>query len=319
MLEMLDAAELSWQRDAFRDDVIAGLSRTPKTLPSRWLYDDRGCRLFEEITQLEEYYPTRTETAILRDHAAAMARFCGAAPVLVEYGAGAAVKTTILLEALRPRLYVPVDIAGDFLAQSAARIARRFPGLPICPVIADFTADFDLPADLPAGASRCGFFPGSTIGNLDAAETSAFLHRMRAQLGPGGTALIGVDLRKDLGTLLAAYDDRKGVTAAFDLNLLTRINRELDGDFPPDGFRHEARWNAAESAVEMHLVSREDCVVTLQGRRFAFRAGESIHTESSRKYDLDGLADVAGPCGWVVEQGWTDSNRLFAVAGLRAR
>ncbi|KAA2212383.1 L-histidine N(alpha)-methyltransferase [Teichococcus oryzae] len=315
---MLDAPETAWQHDAFRDDVIAGLSRPRKTLPSRWLYDDRGCRLFEEITRLDEYYPTRTETTILRDQAAAMAGFAGPAPVLVEYGAGAAVKTAILLEALRPSLYIPVDIAGDFLAQSAARITRRFPELKVRPVIADFTADFDLPAGLPAGVPRCGFFPGSTIGNLDAEETSAFLCRMRAHVGTGGTALVGVDLRKDLDTLLAAYDDRAGVTAAFNLNLLTRINRELGADFPPGGFSHEARWNARESAIEMHLVCRRDCLVALEGRRFAFRAGESIHTESSRKYDLDSLAALAAPCGWAVEHGWTDRDRLFAVAGLRA-
>jgi L-histidine N-alpha-methyltransferase len=317
MLERIDS--LAWQREAFRADVLEGLGQRRKTLPARWLYDDRGCELFEAITQLEEYYPTRTETGILREQAAALADFCGPGAVLLEYGAGAGIKTEILLAALRPALYVPIDIAGDFLDQTASRLEQRFPGLTVLPVVADFTTDFDLPEGLPAQAPRIGFFPGSTIGNLDREACAAFLCRMRAQVGAGGRAVIGIDLRKEIETLIAAYDDREGVTAAFDLNLLARINRELDGDFPLDRFAHEARWNARESAIEMHLVSRDAREVTVAGQRIGFAAGESIHTESSRKYDLAEIARLAAGCGWELAHAWTDEAQRFAVVGLEGR
>ena len=292
--------------------------KSQKTLPSRWLYDNQGCEIFEEITRLDEYYPTRTETAILRDNAQDIADFCGEKPVLLEYGAGAGIKTEILIDALdRPRLYVPIDIAGDFLDETVVRMRRRFPDLETLPVVADFTCDFDIPRRVPA-ARRNAFFPGSTIGNLDARETKGFLRRIRRHVGWRGAAIIGVDLRKDVATLLAAYDDRKGVTAAFNLNLLTRINRELGGDFAPDGFAHQARWNEAESAIEMHLVSLREQVVTVDGRPFAFRAGETIHTESSRKYDVRSFMDVVEDDGWRVSAIWSDSDRRFAVFGLDA-
>lgn len=315
---MLDQAELvDRQREALRADVIAGLSQPRKGLPSRWLYDDRGSELFEEITGLDEYYPTRTETAILRSKAEEIAAFCGSHVTLLEYGAGAGIKTEILLEALRePALYVPIDISGDFLSQSARRIESRFPALEVVPVTADFTTDFDLPVDVPSDGRRCGFFPGSTIGNLDAADTDAFLRRMRRHAGPGGRAVVGIDLKKDLGVLLAAYDDREGVTAAFNLNLLARINRELEADFPLDRFVHEARWNDETSAVEMHLKSLDDRTVRIDGHRFDFSAGETIHSESSRKYSLEGFAAVAAASGWSVDQVWTDSAKRFAIVGL---
>lgn len=305
------------QRDAFRNDVVEGLSKPRKTLPSRWLYDDRGSELFEEITQLPEYYPTRTETRILRSHAGAMAAFCGSGATLIEYGAGASVKTEILLAALdRPAAYAPVDISGDFLIGSAERVGRRFPGLVVEPVIADFTDDFELPAALP-GEGRVGFFPGSTIGNLAAADAHAFLERVARHVGPGGRAVIGVDLRKSLDRLIPAYDDAAGVTAAFNLNLLVRANRELGADFAVDGFAHEARWNDAESAIEMHLVSLRRQSATVDGRRFAFDDGETIHTESSRKYDVESFGRLAERAGWIVAEVWTDPDRLFAVLGLR--
>jgi dimethylhistidine N-methyltransferase len=223
---MLDTETRIPFQAAFRSDVLRGLSAPRKMLPARWLYDDEGSALFEAITGLPEYYPTRTETAILAASAPEIAQFVGPGAILVEYGAGAALKTEILLRGLAPRAYVPIDIAADFLAASAARIEARFPGLAVRPFVADFTADFELPADLPPGR-RVGFFPGSTIGNLAAEEAADFLRRMTAHVGPGGAGLIGVDLKKDLETLLAAYDDRDGVTARFNLNLLTRINREL--------------------------------------------------------------------------------------------
>jgi L-histidine N-alpha-methyltransferase len=304
------------QREAFRADVLSGLSQSQKTLPSRWLYDDRGSELFEEITRLEEYYPTRTETAILSEHAREIADFCGPKTVLLEYGAGAGVKTEILIRALKaPRLYVPIDIAGDFLEQTVARFQQRFSELRVQPVVSDFTADFPLPAWIPEGR-RVAFFPGSTIGNLSAVEAGAFLQRLRRQVGQDGAALIGVDLKKDLNVLQAAYDDRRGVTAEFDLNLLLRINRELEGDFVPAWFQHSARWNSAESAMEMHLVSTVGQSVHLGGRTFEFKAGETIHTESSRKYEVKAFKELAAQHGWRTERLWTDERCYFAVFGL---
>jgi dimethylhistidine N-methyltransferase len=303
--------------DNFRADVVDGLNRSPKTLPARWLYDDHGSALFEAITQLPEYYPTRTETGILRAAAGELAAFVGPDAVLVEYGAGAAVKTEILLTALTPAAYVPIDIAADFLALTAARVHGRFPNLAIRPVAADFMADFALPRDLPIGR-RVGFFPGSTIGNLSFGEARAFLTRMAEQVGPQGAALVGVDLKKDVPTLLAAYDDAQGITAQFNINLLARINRELGGDFDLSAFRHEARWNAEEAGVEMHAISTCRQTVRIGGQSFKFEADETIHTESSRKYDLQGFADLAASGGWRVGPIWTDGDRRFAVFGLIA-
>jgi L-histidine N-alpha-methyltransferase len=317
MLEIVSRQTL--QLEAFRADVASGLSQDRKTLPSRWLYDDRGCKIFEEITRLDEYYPTRTETAILRDRAREIAEFCGEKAILLEYGAGAGVKTEILIDALdRPRLYVPIDIAGDFLDGTVVRMRQRFPNLETLPVVADFTSDFDIPRGVPRGR-RSAFFPGSTIGNLDPHETKQFLRRVRRHVGWRGAAIIGVDLKKDVGTLLAAYDDRDGVTAAFNLNLLTRINRELGGDFSLECFAHQARWNEAESAIEMHLVSLREQVVTVDGRPFAFQIGETIHTESSRKYEVGGFLELAECGGWCVSAIWSDSDRRFAVFGLDAK
>jgi dimethylhistidine N-methyltransferase len=313
---MLDAnlARTNWD-EAFRSAVVAGLSGAPKTLAPCWLYDARGSHLFERITQLDEYYPTRAETEILRRHGGEIAGFCGRDVLLIEYGAGAGIKTEILIDALdHPRLYVPIDIAGDFLAETARRIDSRFPGLAVRPIIADFNHDFAFP-ELPPG-KRIAFFPGSTIGNLSRPETVAFLRRMRCHVGGDGKALIGVDLKKDVGKLIAAYDDREGVTAAFNLNLLARVNRELDGDFPLDRFAHEARWNPDESAMEMHLVSLDARRVTVAGRPFSFFASETIHTESSRKYDLEAFAALAQSTGWRVAEVWLDRNRQFAVFGL---
>lgn len=314
---MLDAETRTPLEAAFLEDVLKGLVGARKMLPARWLYDDHGSALFEAITGLVEYYPTRTETAILTTSAAEIARFIGPGAVLVEYGAGAAVKTEILLSALSLSAYVPIDIAADFLAASAARLERRFPHLDIRPFVADFTANFELPETLPPGR-RVGFFPGSTIGNLAPGEARNFLQRMAAHVGPGGAALIGVDLKKDLATLLAAYDDRDGVTAQFNLNLLARINRELGGDFDLDAFEHQARWNGTDSAVEMHAVARRAQTVEVAGQRFVFEAGESIHTESSRKYDLQQFADLATASGWRLGPIWTDPQDRFAVVALIA-
>jgi dimethylhistidine N-methyltransferase len=314
VLDIVDARTL--QTDAFLRDVLAGLSRPRKTLPSRWLYDDAGCELFEQITQLAEYYPTRTEVSILRERIGEMAAFCGPEAVVLEYGAGAGIKTQLLLAALTtPRAYVPIDIAGAFLLNTAERLRGQFPQLEVWPVTADFTTAFEIPRGVPC-RRRVVFFPGSTIGNLDAAEAQQFLRQARRHAGKGGAALIGVDLRKSLAVLLPAYDDALGVTAAFDLNLLARINRELGGDFELDGFRHEARWNEAESAVEMHLVSLRMQHAQIDGQRFAFAAGESIHTESSRKYELADFGATVARAGWRMTQQWQDAQGHFAVVGL---
>jgi dimethylhistidine N-methyltransferase len=304
------------QHEAFRADVLAGLSRRQKTLPSRWLYDQRGSELFEEITRLDEYYLTRTETAILRRHAEEMAALCGEGVVLLEYGAGAAIKSEVLIDALQgPRMYAPIDIAADFLAQTVNRIGDRFPDLPTRPIIADFTVDFDIPADIPP-RPRVAFFPGSTLGNLGGSEAAGLFRRMRQHVGQRGKAIIGVDLRKDVKTLIAAYDDGRGVTAEFNLNLLARINRELEGDFALEAFAHEARWNECESAVEMHIVCREPQIVHVAGRSFAFAQGETIHSETCRKFDVAGFTHAAQQSGWRVDKIWSDQAEFFAVFGL---
>jgi L-histidine N-alpha-methyltransferase len=304
------------QPELFRQDVIAGLSKQRKSLPSRWLYDERGSELFEQITQLEEYYPTRVETGILRANAAEMASFIGKGATLIEYGAGAGIKTEILIDALQnPRLYVPVDISGDFLDQAVISLRHRFPNIGIWPIVADFTGDFEIPAGIPA-KGRSAFFPGSTIGNLDQGETVSFLRRMHRHVGAKGTAVIGADLTKDLRVLRAAYNDRQGVTAAFNANLLARINRELDGDFRLERFAHEARWNSVNSAVEMHLVSTEAQTAVVDGQSFDFEAGETIHTETSRKYDVRTFSALVEIAGWYIEEMWTDPRQSFGVFGL---
>ena len=304
------------QPELFRQDVIAGLSKQRKSLPSRWLYDERGSELFEQITHLEEYYPTRVETGILRANAAEMAGFIGKGATLIEYGAGAGIKTEILIDALQtPRLYVPVDISGDFLDQAVISLRHRFPNIGIWPIVADFTGDFDLPSGIPL-KGRSAFFPGSTIGNLDHGETVSFLRRMHRQVGAKGTAVIGVDLTKDLRVLRGAYNDRQGVTAEFNVNLLARINRELDGDFRLERFAHEARWNNLNSAVEMHLVSTEAQTATVGGQSFDFEAGESIHTETSRKYDVRTFSALVESAGWYIDEMWTDPRQSFGVFGL---
>jgi dimethylhistidine N-methyltransferase len=304
------------QPELFRQDVIAGLSARRKTLPCRWLYDERGSELFEQITRLPEYYPTRVETGILRSNAGEIASFIGKGATVIEYGAGAGIKTEILMAALEaPRLYVPVDISGDFLDQAVISMRHRFPNIGIRPIVADFTEPFEIPDAIPL-KGRSAFFPGSTIGNLDHAETVTFLRRVHRHVGSKGTAVIGADLTKDIRILLAAYDDRQGVTATFNLNLLARINRELEANFKLERFAHQARWNKINSAVEMHLVSLEAQSVIVDGQIFHFAAGEAIHTETSRKYSVRTLSAIVESAGWYIEDMWTDSRQSFGVFGL---
>lgn len=301
------------QRAALIADAVAGLSASPKTLPCKWLYDAEGARLFEEITRLPEYYPTRTEVGILTGQAEAIAAAIGPGAAVVEFGPGDGEKAELLLAALRePAAYVPVDIAPEWLEGAASRIAAVRPGLPVLPVVADFAQAFGLPKRIGA-APRLGFFPGSTIGNFEPAEATAFLRRARETLGRGARMLLGADLVKDPAVLEAAYDDAAGVTAAFDLNLLRRLNREAGAEFDLAGFRHRAVWNAGLERIEMHLVSLRAQAVRLADRSFAFEEGETIHTESSHKYRPERLSALAEAAGWRPAAMWTDAARLFSV------
>jgi dimethylhistidine N-methyltransferase len=303
----------------FRADVLAGLTRPDKRLPAKYFYDAAGSALFDEITRLPEYYPTRTELAILRRHAAAMAARLGRGCLLVELGGGSLVKVRLLLDRLAdPAGFVPVDVSGDHLRAAAAELARDYPALDVLPVEADFTAPFPLPEPARPAARRAVYFPGSTIGNFDPPEADVLLRRIARLVGPGGGLLLGIDLRKDPAVLEAAYDDAAGVTAAFNKNLLARINRELGADFDPDAFAHRAVYDRERSRVEMHLVSRAAQRVRVAGRVVAFRAGEGIHTENSYKYDVAEFAARAAGCGLRLAEAWTDPRRYFAVLHLTA-
>lgn len=300
--------------EAFASDVLAGLSKIQKELPCRWFYDTRGSELFEEITGLPEYYPTKTEAQILTESVAELSALAGPRAAMIEYGAGAAVKTRILLDALEtPLYYAPVDISDEFLRSVAEGLARDYPAIAMRPIVGNFLSDLEIPIELLSAQRRLGFFPGSTIGNLSDAEITAFLTRARQQLGVDGMLVIGADLRKSPDILIPAYDDAAGVTAAFNKNLLVRINRELAGDFDLERFQHKAIWNDADSRIEMHLVSGIAQSVTLLGRRFDFAQGESIHTENSRKFTVPGLQSLAKDCGWQSLRVWEDPQKLFSV------
>jgi len=300
----------------FAQDVIAGLTARPKRLPPKYFYDEAGAQLFEQITALPEYYPTRCELAILREHAAEMAPFFPSGSTLVEFGSGSSRKVRILL-AVAPTIaaYVPVDISSQMLLQEAQELRRDYPRLAVLPVEADFTQPFTLPAEIVASA-RTGFFPGSTIGNFQPHEASEFLRHAGRMLGPGASLIIGVDLVKEPSVLHAAYNDAAGVTARFNPNLLTRINQELDGDFDLANFSHRARYNSARHRIEMHLVSETCQEVHVAGRIIKFGAGESIHTENSYKYTLESFGALARGSSWAAVSTWTDAGRNFSVHAL---
>jgi dimethylhistidine N-methyltransferase len=299
--------------------VLDGLSRPQKTLPCRYFYDALGSELFEEITQLPEYYPTRTEAAILAAHATEMTSSVPGGGVLVEFGSGSSRKTELLLDRL-PGLaaYVAIDVSQSALDEAKARLAARFPKLDVRTIVADFSYPVSLPVDL-SRAHRTGFFPGSTIGNSTPVEAQRLLRVFRAVLSPGGTLLVGIDLKKDLNTLLEAYNDRAGVTAAFNMNLLARINREVERVFDPTAFRHEAIYNTRDGRIEMHLVSLKDQTFRVRGRRFAFRQGETIHTENSYKYTVQQFQDLVRAASWNPTRVWTDNAKLFSVHELVCR
>jgi len=303
--------------DTFLADVLEGLSRPRKSLPCKYFYDRRGSALFDAICELEEYYPTRTETAILRRHAADMAALAGPGAAVVELGSGSSVKVRLLLDALEtPAAYVPVDISREHLLAAAARLAGDYPELTVVPVAADYVQGFPLPP-VAAPERTLAFFPGSTIGNFEPAEAAAFLARLGRRLGQGSRLLIGVDLKKRTDVLEAAYNDAQGVTAAFNLNLLVRINRELGGTFDLAGFTHRAFYDEGRGRIEMHLISRRAQTASVAGRSFRFAAGETIHTENSCKYSLPEFARLAATAGWRAERSWTDEGGLFGVVWLR--
>jgi dimethylhistidine N-methyltransferase len=302
---------------AFRRDVLAGLTAPIRAVPARWLYDRRGSELFEAITRLPEYYLARADTALLEAHCPDVARMAGRGSVVVEFGSGSSAKTPILLRAVEPAAYLPIDISGEFLRASADALSAEFPGLPVHPVEADFMRPIRLP-ETWAGTPKLGFFPGSTIGNLVPGTAVDLLRAMRETLGVGAWLLIGMDRVKAVETLLAAYDDAAGVTAAFNLNLLHRINRELAGTIPIDAFRHRAIWNERLARIEMHLEATRDVDFTVEGVGFAMRAGETVHTENSHKYGARDARLLLTAGGWTVAEEWTGEAETFALLLARA-
>ncbi|HEY9236979.1 MAG TPA: L-histidine N(alpha)-methyltransferase, partial [Phenylobacterium sp.] len=321
---MFSGVRLAWDEDmrtdasSFERDVLAGLGKPRKALPAKYFYDAEGSRLFEEITELPEYYPTRTELSLMRDKAAEMAAVIPQGAALVELGSGASTKTRLLLDAApQVATYVPIDISRSALDEAARAIARDYPNLRVAPLVEDFTKALALPAEAK-DQPRVGFFPGSTIGNLTPGEVVEFLENARRLLGEGAEFLVGIDLVKDEETLVAAYDDAQGVTAAFNLNLLTRINRELGGDFDLAKFRHKAVWNGEASRIEMHLESKVEHAAHVAGRVFRFAAGETIHTENSYKFTVEGFGRLAAQAGWKLERAWESAAPSFAVVLLRA-
>lgn len=310
-LKLVDRGEDGVDR-AFRADVLAGLSEAQKAIPARWLYDDAGSQLFEDITKIPEYYPTRAETEILERRGEDFARLIGPGRAVVEFGSGSSVKTPLLLRAIDPAGYVPLDISGDFLRAAAAELSGQFPDLPIHPVEADFMRKVALPDDI-TDLPKLGFFPGSTIGNMVARTAVDLLRTMRETLGESAQLLIGMDLIKDRAVLEAAYDDAGGVTAQFNLNLARRINRELDGNIPVEDLRHVARWNDDFARIEMHLEAQRDLEFQIAGRDFAMVKGETIHTENSHKFDRRSSTTLLLAGGWTPMHRWTDRAERFSL------
>ncbi len=303
---------------AFENDMLAALAQTPRRISPKYFYDAAGSALFDRICELPEYYPTRTEVALIERHAGDIAELSGAHVEIVEFGAGSLRKIRLLLDALdRPRRFVPIDISAEHLRSAAETLMRDYAHLAVQPVAADYTRPFELPAALPGTGRRIGFFPGSTIGNFTADESIAFL-RVAASMLRGGALLLGADLVKDPALLHAAYNDAQGVTAAFNLNLLARANRELGADFVLEQFAHSAFYNAPLQRIEMHLMSRAAQSVRIAGRAFAFAQGETLHTENSQKFTIDGLRKLAACAGFTPGPVWTDSAQRFSLHWLWA-
>jgi dimethylhistidine N-methyltransferase len=317
MAALLTSAPPDLGRERFLAEALHGLRQARKSLPCKYFYDAEGSKLFDQICTLPEYYPTRTELGILRAHAAEMAACLGPETLLVEYGSGSSVKTRLLLDRLaRPSAYVPVDISREHLLETVLALRLDYPGLAVLPVCVDFGAPFELPRAPRPVSRRAVYFPGSTIGNFSEAGAIALMAGVARRVGPGGAFLVGVDLKKDPRVLERAYDDAAGVTAAFNLNLLARMNRELDAAFDLRRFEHRALWMEAEGRIEMHLVSRTEQVVRLGDAEIQFARGESICTEHSHKYTLPGFAGLARRAGLTVRRVWTDPGQLFSVQYL---
>lgn len=304
-------------RRAFLADVLTGLHECPKQTPSKYFYDKRGSELFDRICELEEYYPTRCELDIMEEHAPQMGAAIGSGAMLVEFGSGSSVKTRYLLDALpEPAAYVPVDISGEHLRQAASEIAEDYPNIEVLPVCADFTNDFALPVARQTPTHVAVYFPGSTIGNFTPQRAAELLRRIALMCGGGGGLLIGIDLKKDIKTIEAAYNDRDGVTAQFNLNLLRRMNRELGADFDLEQFSHRATYNPQKGRVETHLVSRCAQVVMIGNKKIEFAHGETIATEHSHKYTVAEFAGFAAAAGLSLRRAWTDRDEYFAVLHL---
>lgn len=316
-MSTLDLVDFAPEVESFRADVLRGLGRSPKEISSKYFYDETGSHLFEAICGLEEYYLTRTELAIMDERVGEMAACLGPRCLLIEYGSGSGKKTEILLEALEePVGYVPIEISCDHLMATAARLNQRFPGLEVLPVCADYTGSYEVPEPAKPFRSRVVYFPGSTIGNFDREPAVEFLTKIAKTCGPGGGLLIGVDLHKDREILESAYNDGLGVTAAFNLNVLVRLNRELGADFDVRQFRHLAFYDDVEGRIEMHLESLRAQSVRIGDGEIRFEKGETIHTEYSHKYSPEGFSELAGRAGFKVERVWTDDERLFSVQFL---
>ncbi|GAC1335424.1 MAG: L-histidine N(alpha)-methyltransferase [Beijerinckiaceae bacterium] len=315
-LKANEALDWAPAEDEFASAVAEGLSGSPKSLPCRYFYDARGSELFEAITDLPEYYPTRTEAAILAAHASDIADRAPDGAILVEFGSGSSRKTELLLAEMDDlAAYVPIDVSDSALAGAKQRLDARFPALHVHPIVGNFTDEVAYPSDL-SSRPKIGFFPGSTIGNLTPDAAADLLATMARALGPDGRLIIGVDLKKDPHRLIAAYNDAAGVTAAFNLNLLARINRELRAEFDLTAFRHEAMYNPREGRIEMYLVSERAQQVGAIGRTFSFAPGERIHTENSYKYSVEEFQTLARNAGWEPAEVWTDKDSLFSVHEL---
>ncbi|MGB7258428.1 MAG: L-histidine N(alpha)-methyltransferase [Pseudolabrys sp.] len=314
MVALARKAEQNAELSAFATDVLAGLGGTPKRIPPKYFYDKTGSDLFERITDLTEYYPTRCELRILKDHAADIAALIPEDAALIEFGSGSSKKARIVLSG-KPKLsaYVPVDICGEMIEREAVELRADFPDLNVLPVTADITTPFDLPAEAANAPVRVGFFPGSTIGNFEPHEASAFLRNAARILGKGALMIVGVDLIKSADVLNAAYNDAAGVTAAFNRNLLVRMNRELGGNFKLDTFEHHAFYNRERNRIEMHLASLKRQRVRVAGQAVDFRAGETIHTENSYKYSVESLSALARGVGWMPVTAWSDGRKYFSI------
>ena len=313
----LKSVDASQSHEDFLAEVLDGLTKSQKSISSKFFYDQRGSELFDRICELDEYYLTRAEMEIMVAHGLEIADCLGPGCVVIEFGSGSSIKTRILLNALdSPVAYVPIDISQEHLHASSAKLAAAYTDIEIIPVCADFMESIALPNGHWPGARRISFFPGSTIGNFEKADATGLLANMREMCGPDGGVLIGVDLTKDPGVLEAAYDDSEGVTAEFNLNVLRRLNRDLDADFDLKGFRHQARFVPKRCRIEMHLESLEDQVVSLGGVEITFERGETIHTESSHKYTLAAFAELAAAANLSVRKVWVDDDRRFSVQYL---